>query len=31
MLLQIVTGLAVVDAYTDIERFIVEKVWKLES
>ncbi|XP_045831465.1 putative serine/threonine-protein kinase [Trifolium pratense] len=27
LLLQIVTGLAVVDAYTDIERFIVEKAW----
>lgn len=27
LLLQIITGLAVVDAYTDIERFIVEKAW----
>lgn len=26
LLLQIVSGLAVVDAYQDIERFIVEKV-----
>lgn len=26
LLLQIISGLAVVDAYTDIERFIVEKV-----
>ena len=28
LLLQIVTGLAVVDAYQDVERFIVEKVYK---
>ncbi|XP_027363064.1 cold-responsive protein kinase 1-like [Abrus precatorius] len=27
LLLQIVSGLAVVDAYQDIERFIVEKAW----
>ncbi|XP_012570317.1 putative serine/threonine-protein kinase isoform X2 [Cicer arietinum] len=27
LLLQIISGLAVVDAYTDIERFIVEKAW----
>lgn len=27
LLLQIVSGLAVVDAYQDFERFIVEKVW----
>lgn len=31
LLLQIVSGLAVVDAYQDIDRFIVEKVCKLES